>query len=112
MLTTSLPEFQSKLFDILKESASDAFMKTLDITGNTSINSQFNAILKKTAESFGTEFATKASPNLAQEIMKYIQSASLSIVVQPQGLSTILTAAGPCSGTLLINDGTSTINIL
>lgn len=112
MLTTSLPGFQAKIFDILKESATDAFMKSLDTTDNISINSQFNGILRKTAESFGTTFATKAAPDLASEIMKYIQSASLSIIVQPQALATIVSPVGPCTGTLAINDGTATINIL
>lgn len=112
MLTTELPKFQQEIHNILHKSASDAFMQTLDVTGSLSINSEFNKIMKETADKFGLEFANKAAPDLAKSIMQYIQSASLSIVVQPQGLATILTAAGPCSGTLLINDGTATINIL
>lgn len=117
MLTTSLPQFQQKLHNILKESATSAFMKTLDtvdsnVTSASQVNNKFNAILKKTAEKFGNEFATKAAPELAKEIMNYIQSASLSIVVQPQGLATIVSPVGPCTGTLAINDATATINIL
>lgn len=118
MLTTELPGFQQKIFDILQKSATDAFMKTLDTVDDPNtpvapqINSQFNSILQKTAQKFGTEFASKAAPDLATEIMKYIQSAGISIVVQPQGLATIMSPVGPCTGALTINDGTATINIL
>lgn len=112
MLTTSLPSFQMEIFDILKTSAADAFMKTVESSGNNTINSQFDGMMKKTAEKFGLEFANKASSDLANAIMKYIQTASLSIVVQPQALATIISPVGPCTGALAINDGTATINIL
>lgn len=112
MLTTELLKFQQEIHNILHKSASDAFMQTLDTTGSLSVNSEFKKIMTETADKFGLEFANKAAPDLAKEIMNYIKSASLNIVVQPQGLATIVSPAGPCSGTLLINDGTATINIL
>lgn len=112
MLTSELLNFQNELYKILSKSAEEAFMTTIDNSGNMTIDSECTKKLNSMAKSFGKKFAEEASPDLAKEIMNYIKSASLNIVVQPQGLATIVSPAGPCSGTLLINDGTATINIL
>jgi hypothetical protein len=112
MLADNLLNFQQSLHNILSESASAAFMTTIDNSGNMNIDKDCKNKLNSMADTFGKKFADEAAPELAKEIINYIKSASLNIIVQPQGLATILTAAGPCSGTLLINDGTATINIL
>lgn len=112
MLTSELLNFQNELYKILSKSAEEAFMTTIDNSGNMNIDSECTKKLNSMAKEFGKKFAQEASPDLAKEIMNYIKSASLNIVVQPQGLATIVSPVGPCSGTLLINDGTATINIL
>lgn len=112
MLTSELSNFQNELYKILSKSAEEAFMTTIDNSGNMNIDSECMKKLNSMANTFGEKFAQEAAPPLANEIMNYIKSASLNIVVQPQALATIVSPAGSCSGTLLINDNTATINIL
>lgn len=112
MLTSELLNFQNELYKILSKSAEEAFMTTIDNSGNMNIDFECTKKLNSMAKAFGKKFAQEASPDLAKEIMNYIKSASLNIVVQPQGLTTVINPAGSCTGTLLINDSTAIINIL
>ena len=112
MLTSELLNFQNELYKILSKSAEEAFMTTIDNSGNMNIDLECMKKLNSMANTFGEKFAQEAAPPLANEIMNYIKSASLNIVVQPQAIASIVSPAGSCSGTLLINDSTSTINIL
>ena len=112
MLIDNLPKFQSELYNILFNSSSEAFLTTISNSGNTSIDSDCKTMLREMANSFGEKFASEAAPEMAKSIMQYIQSAGLNIVMLPQGLATIVSPAGPCSGSLLINDTTANINIM
>lgn len=70
----------------------------------------------KFAKDFATEFCNSLKNNgfmdsLANEIDKHIKAIGLSVTVLPQGLATIASPAGPCTGTLMINDATAQIQI-
>ena len=93
-----------------------------DPLGNQTIESanitdDINNNIDKRAITFATEFCNKLKQNgfmdaIADEIDGHVKAIKLSIAVLPQGLATIVSPVGTCTGTLMINDATAQIQIL
>lgn len=49
---------------------------------------------------------------LADEIDNHIKSMELMITMQPQGIATIISPMGPCSGSMIISKATANVQIL
>lgn len=120
MLSTDLISFQNKLKSIMRQSAEkaakEAFLQTCQKSGQSTVDEVLNSKLKDTATKFGKKFgevfSNEVSDDLAKAIMNYIKSAEIMITCQPTALATVVSPAGPCSGSLLINKGTANIQIL
>lgn len=69
------------------------------------------------AKEFAKEFVNSLKDGefmnvIADEVDKHIKSAYINITMLPQGLSSIVSPTGPCSGTLVINNSTANIQLL
>lgn len=54
----------------------------------------------------------KFDKTLADEIDKHVKSTELFITMMPQGIATIISPMGPCTGTMIINNSTANIKLL
>lgn len=73
--------------------------------------------VKDDAKKFATDFCNGLKDNgfmdtIADEIDAHIKSAKLLITMLPQGIATIVSPVGPCSGSMVIDDTTADIQIL
>lgn len=73
--------------------------------------------VKDDAKKFATDFCNGLKDNgfmdtIADEIDTHIKSAKLLITMMPQGIATIVSPVGPCSGSMMIDDTTADIQIL
>ena len=69
------------------------------------------------AKEFAKEFVNSLKEGefmdvIADEVDKHIKSAYINITMLPQGLNSIVSPTGPCSGTLVINNSTANIQLL
>lgn len=69
------------------------------------------------ANAFADEFvnqlkSAKLLETISDEIDGHIKSMKLVITMLPQGIATLISPVGPCSGSMIISDGTANINIL
>lgn len=85
-------------------------------TESTKIAVDINNNIDKCAVKFATEFCNQLKQNgfmdaIADEINSHIKSIKLMINM-PALLPTIISPAGPCTGSLMINDATAQIQIL
>ena len=74
--------------------------------------------IENDAKQFATDFCNGLKDNnfmetIADEVDKHIKSMKLVINVLPQGMASIVSPVGPCTGTLVVDDPTTaTIQIL
>lgn len=87
--------------------------KDIVISASKDMKEKWKEAAKVFAENFtNTLISNNLHLKLADEIDKHIRSMQLSIVIQPQTLASIISPTGPCSGTLIINNETSNIQLL
>lgn len=72
---------------------------------------------KKNAEDFAKEFCKGLKEGgfmttIADEIDGHVKAIKLLITMMPQGIATIVSPAGPCTGSMVIDDTTASIQIL
>lgn len=77
----------------------------------------FEKDLKKDANKFADEFvnqlkSAKLLETLSDEIDSHIKAMKLVITMLPQGIATLVSPMGPCTGSMIISDETANINIL
>lgn len=73
--------------------------------------------VKDDAKKFATDFCNGLKDNgfmdtIADEVDGHIKSIKLLITMMPQGIATIISPMGPCSGSMVIDDSTANIQIL
>lgn len=73
--------------------------------------------LKKDANKFADEFvnqlkSAKLLETISDEIDGHIKAMKLVIAMLPQGIATLVSPMGPCTGSMIISDETANINIL
>lgn len=73
--------------------------------------------MKDDAKKFATEFCNGLKDGgfmdtIADEIDSHVKAIKLLITMMPQGLATIVSPMGPCTGTMIIDDTTANIQIL
>ena len=139
MLSTNKPIMQQKLNNLLNENgpvynaAYNAILSTIpepennvemesDDTGDMtslleeSILKQKNKRIED-AKKFAKEFVDGLKfggfmDAIADEIDSHIKSTQLLITMQPQGVATLISPVGPCTGTMIISDTTANIQLL
>ena len=83
---------------------------------NNAIN-EANKRLEKLSEIFAKEFCNnlkdgKIMESIADEIDKHIKSMELMITMLPQGIATVISPVGPCSGSMVISKATADVKII
>lgn len=73
--------------------------------------------LKDNAKKFATIFCKGLKDGgfmdtIADEVDAHIKSSKLVISMMPQGIATIVSPMGPCTGSMIISDETANIQIL
>lgn len=73
--------------------------------------------MKDNANKFATEFCNSLKSGgfmdtIADEIDGHVKAVKLLITMMPQGITTIVSPVGPCSGSMIIDDTTANIQIL
>lgn len=73
--------------------------------------------IKDDANNFANDFCKTLKDGgfmdtLADEIDNHVKAIKLLITMMPQGLATIISPMGPCSGSMVIDDTTANIQIL
>lgn len=73
--------------------------------------------VKDDAKKFATDFCNGLKDNgfmdtIADEVDGHIKSIKLLITMMPQGIATIISPMGPCTGSMVIDDSTANIQIL
>jgi hypothetical protein len=73
--------------------------------------------LKDNAKKFAEEFCKGLKDGdfmgtIADEVDGHIKSMKLFITMMPQGIATIVSPVGPCTGSMIIDDTTASIQIL
>lgn len=73
--------------------------------------------IKDNANNFANDFCKTLKDGgfmdtLADEIDNHVKAIKLLITMMPQGLATIISPMGPCSGSMVIDDTTANIQIL
>lgn len=138
MLSVNKPLMQqafSKMLqknDIFYNAAYNAYYKNIEYANTNALKTlkEINSLFsqdnyfsenkeewKKSSEVFADAFIQALKDGnfdkiLADEIDKHVKSIELSITMMPQGIATIASPAGPCSGTMLINKSTANISVL
>jgi hypothetical protein len=79
--------------------------------------SDFNDELIIDSNKFADEFvnqlkSAKLLETISDEIDGHIKAMKLLITMLPQGIATLISPMGPCSGSMIISDETANINIL
>jgi hypothetical protein len=73
--------------------------------------------LKDNAKKFAEEFCKGLKAGdfmgaVADEVDAHIKSMKIFITMMPQGIATIVSPVGPCTGSMIIDDTTASIQIL
>ena len=139
MLSTNLPLLKQNLNNLLSvppanegpvyKAAYDAYFNVTNVEVDTeNEDSDLKSIVeqakqdveqkvKDDAKKFATDFCNGLKDNgfmdtIADEIDAHIKSTKLLITMMPQGIATIVSPVGPCSGSMVIDDTTANIQIL
>ena len=123
MLSTQLPIFKENLNKILNDGLNSALYNAMYQSiykessdsnmgaHNSAVKENIKAAAQEFAETAAQEFADNVSDAIADEIDTYIKSAVFSGTITLTG--TVVSPAGTCTGTILIDTATKdTINLL
>ena len=104
-----------KTYDNLKsmQDPTDADLKA-DLASKKILKTDVEESLRKDAHEFASYFADAMDECLSEisnQIDQHIKSMCLNIIMQPQGIATIVSPTGPCSGSMIISDSTAQIMI-
>lgn len=136
MLSVNKPIMQQTFSNMLLENtgmfykaAYDAYMASMndiedasdedpDLNAKISeVNSEMNKLKDKKSKEFAKAFVTSLKDagfdtTLADQIDQHVKSMQLMITMLPQGLATIISPMGPCTGAMVISDATANIQLL
>lgn len=121
MLTDKTGMFYKAAYNALLESMEDQKPYTGDDAAIAATINAANAVMDKLkiqkADAFASAFVKSLKDSgfddlLADEIDKHVKSLSLMITMLPQGLATLISPMGPCTGTMVISDATANIQVL
>lgn len=121
MLTDKTGMFYKAAYNALLESMGDQKPYVGDDAAIVATVNAANTVMDKLkiqkADAFASAFVKSLRNSgfddlLANEIDKHVKSLSLLITLQPQGLATLISPVGPCTGSLIISDATATIEVL
>lgn len=136
MLSVNKPLMQQTFSNMLQENtgmlykaAYDAYMASMNDVKDISIddpemesqiattNSNMNDLKKKKSKEFAKAFVNSLKDSgfdttLANQIDQHVKSIQLMITMLPQGIATLITPMGPCTGTMIISDATANIQVL
>lgn len=140
MLSTNIVTFKNNLNKLLNtndgsegavyKAAYNAYFNLINIEISTESNdsdiqpmletakTELEQKIKDDAKQFATDFCNGLKDNnfmetIADEVDSHIKSMKIVATVLPQGLATIISPAGPCTGSLVIDDPTTaTIEII
>ena len=136
MLSVNKPIMQQTFSNMLLENtgmfykaAYDAYMASMsdiedasdedpDLNAKISeVNSEMNKLKEKKSKEFAKAFVKSLKDagfdtTLADQIDQHVKSMQLMITMLPQGIATIISPVGPCTGAMVISDATANIQLL
>lgn len=136
MLSVNKPLMQQTFSNMLLENtgmfykaAYDAYMASMNDIEDASdedpdlnakileVNSEMNKLKEKKSKEFAKAFVkslkdTGFDTTMADQIDQHVKSMQLMITMLPQGLATIISPMGPCTGAMVISDATANIQLL
>lgn len=133
MLSANKPLMQQNFSSMISENglfykaAYDAFYETmkpenisdpnLDANSINNITNEIDKKAKDAAKKFAKAFVKGLKDGgfdskLATEIDNHVKAIQLLITMMPQGLATIISPVGPCTGSMVISDATASIQLL
>ena len=136
MLSVNKPLMQQTFSNMLLENtgmfykaAYDAYMASMndiedasdedpDLNAKISeVNSEMNKLKEKKSKEFAKAFVKSLKDagfdtTMTDQIDQHVKSMQLMITMLPQGLATIISPMGPCTGAMVISDATANIQLL
>lgn len=136
MLSVNKPIMQQTFSNMLQEdtgmlykAAYDAYMASMNDVKDMSnddpemefqianANSEMNKLKDKKSKEFAKAFVNSLKESgfdttLANQIDQHVKSIQLLITMLPQGIATLISPMGPCTGTMVISDATANIQVL
>lgn len=96
----------------------DAYDEDPDLNAKIlEVNSEMNKLKEKKSKEFAKAFVKSLKDagfdtTMADQIDQHVKSMQLMITMLPQGLATIISPMGPCTGAMVISDATANIQLL